>query len=190
MPQALRLILSPRGSAPALVYHAASSFNSCARLARTLRKLLAQRGDSHSPFATTRLATREHAAVTAARHRTVKERQKELHLTMCATGKRSQEAVAAMERPAQPRLSSLEGFSVRQSDAKTCPGDDNNRVTVLTRSVSVAQAGAPSLQRGAHALLPQGYGDPIAASRAWQKRRARSDDQDTRTGLRGRAVVR
>ena len=118
MPQALRLILSPRGSAPALVYHAAISFNSCARLARTLRKLLAQRGDSHSPFSTTRLATRAHTAVTAARHRTVKERQKELHLTMCATGERSQEAVAAMERPAQPRLSSLEGLSERHSGTR------------------------------------------------------------------------
>ena len=45
-------------------------------------------------------------------------------------------------------------------------------------SVSEAQpqAGAPSLQRGSHALWPQGYGGPLAASMrqfaAWHAARA------------------
>ena len=46
-------------------------------------------------------------------------------------------------------------------------------------SVSVAQAGAPSLQRGSHALWPQRYGGPLAASMACGAR-----DRMIRAGLR------
>ena len=46
-------------------------------------------------------------------------------------------------------------------------------------SVSEAQAGAPSLQRGSHALWPQGYGGPLAASMACGAR-----DRMIRAGLR------
>ena len=113
--QALRLILSPRGSAPALVRHAASRFNSISRHVGTCCKPFAQRGDSRSHSFATRLAACAHAAVSAARRRTVKERRKKLHPIERAMHARSREAAAAIERPGLPRLSSLEGLSVRQS---------------------------------------------------------------------------
>ena len=115
--QALRLILSPRGSAPALVRHAASRFNSISRHVGTCCKPFAQRGDSRSHSFATRLAACAHAAVSAARRRTVKERRKKLHPIERAMHARSREAAAAIERPGLPRLSSLEGLSVRQSVA-------------------------------------------------------------------------
>ena len=46
-------------------------------------------------------------------------------------------------------------------------------------SVSEAQADGPSLQRGLHALLPQGYGGPLAASMPCDAR-----DHMIRAGLR------
>ena len=108
--QALRLILSPRGSAPALVRHAASRINSISRHVGTCCKPFAQRGDSRSHSFATRLAACAHAAVSAARRRTVKERRKKLHPIERAMHARSREAAAAIERPGLPRLSSLEGL--------------------------------------------------------------------------------
>ena len=98
IPQALRLILSPRGSASALVPHAERSFNSCLRHARTRCTPFAQRGDSASQVSATRPAFRAYAAVSAAGHRAVKERWIERRPTECATAGRSRTAATAIER--------------------------------------------------------------------------------------------
>ena len=98
--QALRRILSPRGSAPALVRQADIIFHSFSRHDCTLRKQFIQRSDSRSPCSAQRLAARAHTAASAARRRTVKERRKKLHPIEHATGARSREAAAAIEWPA------------------------------------------------------------------------------------------
>ena len=141
--QALRLILSPRGSAPALVRHAASRFNSISRHVGTCCKPFAQRGDSRSHSFATRLAACAHAAVSAARRRTVKERRKKLHPIERAMHARSREAAAAIERPGLPRLSSLEGLSVRQS-GRTSRTGPSSYLSVCRHS---DQCGPPPLIR-------------------------------------------
>ena len=110
IPQALRLILSPRGSASALVRHTASRFNNVSRHVGTCCKPFAQRGDSRSPCSAKRLAARAHAAASAARRRTVKERRQKLHTTEHAMDARSRECASAMERPASRGYRPWRGF--------------------------------------------------------------------------------
>ena len=125
-PQALRLILSPRGSASALVRHAASRFNNVSRHVGTCCPTVRSTRRQPQSLLCEAASRSCVGCSTPNRH---KERRQKLHTTEHAMDARSRECVSAMERPASRGYRPWRGFPCD----KVVAGDDFGRLAPVSK---------------------------------------------------------